>query len=120
MEENIKNPEFEKNAEKKPSKLSYEELAQALTNTQLQCKKLSEAYQQAMMELNARSFDATGFFLTMIFKALEHPDLYTDSFVKWATQAVEGVLISFAADVLKFGKDEPEPEKTAKTDKKVN
>lgn len=117
MEENIKNPEFEKNAEKKPAKLSYEELAQALNNTQLQCQKLSEAYQKAMMELNARNFDAIGFFLTMTFKALEHPELYTDGFVKWATQAVEELLVSFSTDVLKFDQDEP---KTAKTDKKAN
>lgn len=119
MEENIKNPEFEKNAEKKPAKLSYEELAQALSNMQLQCQKLSEAYQNAMMELNARNFDAVGFFLTMIFKALEHPELYTDEFVKWATHQVEGLLITFSSSVLKDS-NKPETEETPKTNKKAN
>lgn len=119
MEENIKNPEFEKNTEKKPAKLSYEELAQALSNMQLQCQKLSEAYQNAMMELNARNFDAAGFFLTMIFKALEHPNLYTDEFVKWATHQVEGLLITFSSSILKED-EKPETAKAAKTDKKAN
>lgn len=116
MEENIKTPEFEKNAEKKPAKLSYEELAQALNNMQLQYQKLSEAYQRAMLELDARSFDTIGFFLTMTFKALEHPELYTDEFIKWAPRQVENLLTQFASSVL-TEKGEPE---TAKTEKKAN
>ena len=78
-----------------PQKLSYEKLKQALGNLEIQYNKLSEMYQRAMEALNARDFDYTSFFLSMLFKVMEHPEMYTDTFVTWAGKKIEDALYSF-------------------------
>ena len=91
MEEN----ERQNAAQEKPKKLTYEQLAQKLGELDLQYQKLQYAYTNAMEALNARDFDYTSFFLSMLFKVMEHPEMYTDTFVTWAGKKIEDALYSF-------------------------
>ena len=82
---------------KKPAqqKLSYEELAKNFGELHLQYQKLVAEYQKAVEALNNRDFDYTSFFLSMLFKVMEHPEMYNDKFVEWAGKHIEDALYSF-------------------------
>lgn len=83
---------------KKPGqteKLTYEQLAQKFGELSLQYQKLVVEYQRAMEALDARDFDYTSFFLSMLFKVMEHPEIYKDTFVTWASGKIENTLYSF-------------------------
>ena len=82
---------------KKPGqpKLSYDELAKRFGELHLQYQKLVTEYQKAMEALNNREFDYTSFFLSMLFKVMEHPEMYNDKFVEWTSKHIEDALYSF-------------------------
>ena len=88
MEEN-------KTKKEEPKKLSYEELSQAASNLHVQYQKLLAQYQKAMAALNDRSFEYTSFFLSMLFKVMEHPEMYSEDFVKWCAGNIESALRDF-------------------------
>ena len=79
-------------AKNQNKKLSYEQLSKALNDIHLQYNKLMGEYQKAMEALRSREFDYTSFFLSMLFKVMEHPDMYTQEFVKWCSASIEAVL----------------------------
>ena len=76
-------------------KLSYEELKQKFGDLFGQYQKLSAEYQRAVQALNNRDFDYTSFFLSMLFKVMEHPEMYSDEFVNWSSKHIEDALYSF-------------------------
>ena len=82
--------------ENKNKKLSYEELSQAASDLHVQYQKLVVEYQKAMEALRNRDFDYTSFFLSMLFKVMDHPEMYNDKFVSWCSENIEGALTSFA------------------------
>ena len=45
--------------------------------------------------MNSRDFDYTSFFLSMLFKVMEHPEMYTDEFCKWTSEHIMDALYSF-------------------------
>ena len=85
----------EKTKKGQPEKLTYEELAKNFGELHLQYQKLTDAYRQAMQALDSRDFDYTSFFLSMLFKVMEHPEMYSDTFVSWASKKVEDAMYSF-------------------------
>lgn len=82
---------------KKPGqqKLSYDALAKNFGELHLQYQKLAAEYQKAVEALNNRDFDYTSFFLSMLFKVMEHPEMYNDKFVEWTSKHIEDALYSF-------------------------
>jgi len=76
-------------------KLTYDELKQKFGDLFAQYQKLSAEYQRAVEALNARDFDYTSFFLSMLFKVMEHPEMYTDTFVTWSGKKIEEAMYSF-------------------------
>lgn len=78
-----------------PEKLSYDDLAKNFGELHLQYQKLAAEYQKAVQALNSREFDYTSFFLSMLFKVMEHPEMYADEFVNWTTQHIQDALYSF-------------------------
>ena len=76
-------------------KLSYDELKQRFGDLFGQYQKLSAEYQRAMEALNNRDFDYTSFFLSMLFKVMEHPEMYSEEFVSWTGKHIEDALYSF-------------------------
>ena len=85
----------EKTKKGQPEKLTYEELANKFGELHLQYQKLQDAYQRAMQALDSRDFDYTSFFLSMLFKVMEHPEMYTDAFTTWTRKKIENALYSF-------------------------
>ena len=75
--------------------MSYEELAKNFGELHLQYQKLASAYQKAVEALNDKGFDYTSFFLSMLFKVMEHPEMYTEEFVAWTSKNIEDALHSF-------------------------
>ena len=80
---------------KKQEKLTYEELAKNFGELHLQYQKLVQEYQKAMQALNNRDFDYTSFFLSMLFKVMEHPEMYETEFVEWTAKHIQDALYSF-------------------------
>ena len=85
----------EKKKPGQPEKLTYEQLANKFGELNLQYQKLQDAYQRAMLALDSRDFDYTSFFLSMLFKVMEHPEMYTDTFTNWTIKKIENALYSF-------------------------
>lgn len=81
---------------KKQEKLSYEELQKVAGELSQQNQKLMQYVKQLQDALQKRDFDYTSFFLSMLFKVMEHPEMYSDKFVKWVSESVEEALTSFA------------------------
>ena len=91
---------------KKEQKLSYEELQQKFGELFAQYQKLMKAYQEANKALGARGFEYTSFFLSCLFRVMEHPEMYTEGFVKWGSENIEDALRSFADNAQKGAEDE--------------
>ena len=70
-----------------PKKLTYEELNRAA----------SDLYQQNqnLIARMKKDFNYTSFFISMLFKVMEHPEAYSESFLKWTVECIEGSLTSF-------------------------
>ncbi len=85
----------EKKKNGQPEKLSYEDLAKNFGELHLQYQKLVQEYQKAVQALNSRDFDYTSFFLSMLFKVMEHPEMYSEEFVSWAGKHIEDALYAF-------------------------
>ena len=86
MEEKKKNQE----------KLTYEQLAQYAGELGQQNQQLIKRIQQMQVALEDRDFNYTSFYLSMLFKVMEHPEMYTDKFVEWASKEIETALKSFS------------------------
>ncbi len=96
MTSKSKKPVKRKKAMEENRKLTYEELSQALGDLHVQYQKLAQEYQKALEALRNRDFDYTSFFLSMLFKVMDHPEMYNDDFVNWATRNIETALRTFA------------------------
>lgn len=100
----------EKKKNGQPEKLSYDELKQRFGDLFGQYQKLSAEYQRAMEALNNRDFDYTSFFLSMLFKVIEHPEMYSEKFVSWASKHIEDALYAFDNAMKQQPKDANEAE----------
>lgn len=93
---------MEENKSKKTNeKLSYEELNKAASDLHVQYQKLAVEYQKAMKALNDREFDYMSVLIQMLFKVMDHPEMYKDSFVKWASETIEDAVRSFSDSMIK-------------------
>lgn len=89
----------EKKANMKPvggTKLTYDELNKACADLHQNYQRLAAEYQKAVQALNNRQFDYMSFLLQMLFKVMEHPEMYSQEFVKWASANIEESLQEFA------------------------
>ena len=80
-------------------KLSYEELSKAASELHLQYQKLMSEYQKAVAALDDRAFNYTSFLLQMLFKVVEHPELYKKEFVDWSINNIESAICTFADSI---------------------
>lgn len=100
MEENKKKQE-------EPKKLSYEELQRTAGDLYQHNQRLLQQIHQMQEALERRDFDYTSFFLSMLFKVMEHPEMYETKFVEWATNNIQSALYAFAAASQKQEENEP-------------
>ena len=101
MEEN-------KQKQEEPKKLSYEELQRMAGDLYQQNQKMLQQIRQMQDALERRDFDYTSFFLSMLFKVMEHPEMYKPEFVDWTAEHIQSALYAFAAA---SQPQEPEPKK---------
>ena len=83
--------------------MSYEDLNQNYIDLNIgyqkllaQYRKLNEEHARALDALQARDFDYMSFFLSSLFKVMEHPKMYNEEFVKWASGNIQSVLVGFS------------------------
>lgn len=99
---------MEEKKETKQQKLTYEELAAKFNQLYGDYQKLMHEYQGALKALN--NIDSTSFFLNAAFKILEHPEMYSDSFVAMCAGKVEYIVNRFAENM------EPEQEESGEAE----
>ena len=97
--------------EEKNKKLSYEELSKVASDLHVQYQKLMAEYRKAMETLQSRDFEYTSFFLSCLFKVVEHPEMYPEDFTKWAVDNIQGALSSFAESMKNAASGSAEAEK---------
>lgn len=94
--------------------MSYDELNKVASDLHVQYQKLMAQYQKAMEALNSREFDYISFFLSMLFKVMDHPNMYKTEFIKWAQANIEQIMTSFAANLQKPAEEKKEEVKDEK------
>lgn len=101
---------MEKNKTQKAEgqKLSYEDLNRAASDLYQQNQKLIAQIKQMQTALEERDFNYTSFFISMLFKVVEHPEAYTDNFLKWAIECIESSLTSFGNMLMTQKEEKPE------------
>lgn len=77
---------MEETKKKEPNQFTEEELKTIVDELSRENKMLTRRLQQ---------MDFTSFFLSMLFKVMEHPDKYSEEFVSWSAKNIEGALYSF-------------------------
>lgn len=92
---------MEEKGTKKQEKLSYEELQKLAGDLSQQNQKMYQQIVQMRDALDRRDFDYSSFFLSMLFKVMEHPEMYSDDFVTWASKHIESALTAFAEAISK-------------------
>ena len=92
---------MEEKGTKKQEKLSYEELQKLAGDLSQQNQKMYQQIVQMRDALDRRDFDYSSFFLSMLFKVMEHPEMYSDDFVTWASKQIESALTTFAEAISK-------------------
>lgn len=68
-------------------KFTYEQLSKAFNDLHAQYQKLLNDYRGAVQALN--NFDSTSYVLSMLFKVLERPEMYSPEFTAWCAKEVE-------------------------------
>ena len=92
---------------------AYQELNKRFSDLFQQYQKLSGMYREAMQALQSKEFDYMSFFLSMLFKVMEHPNRYPEKFIQWTSKNIQGALITFEAQMRA-----PEEEEKKEAEKK--
>lgn len=85
----------------KSSQLTYEQLKQKFGELYAQYEKATQYIQQLQSALNSSNLEQISFYLSSLFRVVEHPEMYSDSFVKLATTDIEKLLTSFSNNLAK-------------------
>ena len=94
--------------EKQEKKMSYEELKKFADGLYADYQKLIREYRGAVDALN--NIDATNFYLNSAFRVMEHPEMYSDTFVKNCSDKIEYIVTKFADNM------EPQEEESGETE----
>ncbi len=81
---------------KEQKKLTYEELSKKFGDLYSQYQQLSGYVKKLQAALDEQSFNQASFFLSMLFKVMEHPEMYSDEFVKWSVENIESAMKTFS------------------------
>lgn len=80
----------------KQEKLSYEKLNQMAGDLYQQNQQLIVRMKQMQAALDETEFNRQSFFLSMLFKVVEHSGQYRSDFVVWCVESIESALTAFA------------------------
>ena len=87
---------MEEKKQNENQKLSYEKLSEVASELHVNYQKAIAQIQQYRDALDKLSFNRTAFLLDSLFKVMDHPEMYNDDFVNWATKNIETALRTFA------------------------
>ena len=73
-------------------KLTHEELQQKFGELYVQYQKATEYIQKLENALNEQNFNKTSFCISMLFKVMDHPEQYTQEFVKWTAENIQSAM----------------------------
>lgn len=82
---------------KKAQEISFEQLKQYYGELSQRYQQLAADAEQMQQALQSREFDYMSFFVSMLFKVMEHPEMYNEEFTTWAAKEIEDALRSFKA-----------------------
>lgn len=85
-----------KDTVEEPKKLSYDELNQVASDLHVQYQKLMTEYRKVTEALSNRDFEYTTAYLQMLFKVVEHPEMYRETFVDHTTTEIETLLMAMS------------------------
>lgn len=101
----------ENKIQEEPKKLSYEELSAKFNDLWQQYEKLVGMHRQAMAQLNDQSFNVMSFYLSMLFKVMEHPNRYPEKFIDWTSKNIQELMISLAQSMAPVPEEKKEEAK---------
>lgn len=94
--------------DKKTKELSYDELKKVASDLHAQNQQMSAYIRKMQAALDDQMFNQSSFFISMLFKVLEHPEMHTEDFVSWAAQKIETALKTFD-EIIEGESKEEEP-----------
>lgn len=100
---------------KKTKELTHEELKQKFGELYAQYQKATAYIQKLEEKMADDALNQTSFFVSMLFKVMDHPEQYTKEFVSWASQNIMSVLTEFSK---LFSSEVEEKKEDKKEDKK--
>lgn len=88
--------DVKKGARSPQAKLSYEELQQKFGDLFTQYQKATSYIAKLEAAMDEHQFAHMNFFVNMLFKVMDHHEMYTQDFVKWSAANIEQILTGFA------------------------
>ena len=82
-------------AQERVSPLTREELVQQLSDLHYQYQKATNYIQQLQQKLQEADFSYSSFYLSMLFKVMESPAMFSQEFVSKCATEIEDALTSF-------------------------
>lgn len=87
-------------------KKAYGDLNKRFSELFTQYQKLSRMYNDAMSQI--KGFDYLSFFLSMLFKVMEHPNRYPEGFIVWCSKHIQRLLTTFESELREVPDEEQE------------
>lgn len=91
MEEKNKKPA------QKPQEITFDQLKQYYGELSQRYQQLAAQNEQLQQALENQEFNYMSFYVSMLFKVMEHPEMYQEDFVSFAAKEIEDALRSFKA-----------------------
>lgn len=98
--------------QEKQGKLTYDELNRTAADLYQQNQRLLQQMRAMQEALDEKDFQYTTFFLSSLFKVVEHPEAYRDDFVVWGTECIENLLASLGKGLMRSD-EKAEPKENA-------
>lgn len=89
--------EEKKQKQEKAGQITFDQLKEYYAELSQRYQQLSAQNEQMRQALEDQQFNYMSFFVSMLFKVMEHPEMYNDDFVNWSSKEIEGALRSFKA-----------------------
>lgn len=79
----------------KPQEITFEQLKQYYGELSQRYQQLAAQNEQLQKALEDQQFNYMSFYLSMLFKVMEHPEMYETKFTDWASKEIQDALRSF-------------------------
>jgi hypothetical protein len=87
--------EEKKQKQEKPEQITFEQLKGYYAELSQRYQQLASQNEQMRQALEDQQFNYMSFFVSMLFKVMDHPEMYNEDFVGWTAKEIEDALRSF-------------------------